>query len=104
MGIVDSNQLEDQESFEISLFRNGLTDNIRIGSQKIATVTIRDDDSKSNNNSEVILTPHTVNTNLSAVLFLSRASEYISALKKELSWVQLCCLLLLCLIATYVDQ
>ena len=104
MGIVDSNQLEDQESFEISLFRSGLTDNIRIGSRKIATVTIRDDDSKLNNNSEVILTPHTVNANLSAVLFLSRGSEYISALKKELSWVQLYCSLLLCLIATYVDQ
>ena len=62
VGIVDSNQLEDQESFEISLFKNGLTDSIRIGSRKIATVAIRDDDSKLNNNSEVILTPHSVNT------------------------------------------
>ena len=57
VGIVDSNQLEDEESFEVSLFKNGLTDNIRIGSRRIAKITIRDDDSKFNINS---VTPHTV--------------------------------------------
>ena len=46
VGILDSNQLEDEEIFDISLFKNGLTDNIRIGSWRIATIMIRDDDSK----------------------------------------------------------
>ena len=52
---MDSNQLEDEESFEVSLFRNGLTDNIRIGSRKIARITIRDDDSRFYINSVVCI-------------------------------------------------
>ena len=43
---MDSNQLEEEESFDISLFRNGLHNNIHIGPQSITTITIRDDDSK----------------------------------------------------------
>ena len=48
--MVNSNQLEDEESFDMSLFRNGLTNNIRIGSRRIATITIQDDDSKFDDN------------------------------------------------------
>ena len=46
VGIVDSNQLEEEESFDISLFKNGLHNNIYIGPQSITSITIRDDDSK----------------------------------------------------------
>ena len=46
VGIVDSNQLEEEESFDISLLRNGLNINIHIGPQSITTITIQDDDSK----------------------------------------------------------
>ena len=46
VGIVDSDEVEEEESFYIRLFRNGLTDNIHIGHQRMATITIRDDDSQ----------------------------------------------------------
>ena len=45
IGIVDSNQLESDESFDISLYRNGLDSDITIG-QQLTTITITDDDSK----------------------------------------------------------
>ena len=45
VGIVDSNQLEDDETFDISLFRYGLDSDIIIGQQS-TTITILDDDSK----------------------------------------------------------
>ena len=45
VGIVDSNQLEGTESFDISLFRDGLNSDITIG-QQLTTITILDDDSK----------------------------------------------------------
>ena len=45
VGIVDSNQLEGAESFDISLFRDGLNSDIIIG-QGLTTITILDDDSK----------------------------------------------------------
>ena len=45
IGIVDSNQLEDDETFYISLFGNGLDSDITIG-QQLTTITILDDDSK----------------------------------------------------------
>ena len=45
IGIVDSNQLEAAESFDISLFRDGLNSDITIG-QGLMTITILDDDSK----------------------------------------------------------
>ena len=45
IGIVDSNQLEEDESFYISLFRDGLNSDITIG-QGLTTITILDDDSK----------------------------------------------------------
>ena len=45
VGIVDSEQIEDTESFEISLFRSGLTGAIRIPSEcKIKQIVIKDDD------------------------------------------------------------
>ena len=46
VGIVDSDEVEEEESFYIRLFRNGFTDNIHIGHQRMATITIRDDDSQ----------------------------------------------------------
>ena len=43
--IVDSNQLEPDERFTISLFRNGLTDQIKVSdAHNIITITIIDDD------------------------------------------------------------
>ena len=46
VGIMDSNQVEEEESFDISLFRNGLNSHIKIGRWSNTTVTILDDDSK----------------------------------------------------------
>ena len=48
VGIVDSNQLEEAESFVISLFSFGLSSDIIIG-HGLTTITILDDDSKLKN-------------------------------------------------------
>ena len=45
--IVDTKEVEEEESFDISLVRNnGLDPLIQIGPRSTTTVTIRDDDSK----------------------------------------------------------
>ena len=46
VGISYSKNLEEDENFQIILFRNGLDNHIIIGTQSITTVTILDDDSK----------------------------------------------------------
>ena len=47
VGIVDSNQVEEEEDFYISLMRNDQLDPlIKIGPRNKTRVTIRDDDSK----------------------------------------------------------
>ena len=43
-GIVNNKQLEDEETFTVSLYRNNLTHNIDIGSDCILRVHIEDDD------------------------------------------------------------
>ena len=52
VGIVDSNQLEEAESFDVSLFRFGFSSDITIG-QGLTTITILDDDSKLQNSDSI---------------------------------------------------
>ena len=58
IGIVDNDQLEEDEVFDISLFRNGLDRDILLG-LRTATITITDDDSeiecKNNYSSSMLL-------------------------------------------------
>ena len=42
--IIDDCELEDTEQFKVSLFRNGLDPDTKIGDDSTTTITITDDD------------------------------------------------------------